>query len=97
MAKKKKRINYDKLPNGGDEMFFFHKKTGHPAKQIAHTQKTWSNRRYTHTPNRLKDYELDEDLSEDEEPVYKTKLVFIDSIYTRGHPFNMKTFKKKKR
>ena len=97
MPKKKKIIDFNTLPNGGDGMFFFHKKTGHPAMQISHTNKTWSNRRYTHTPNRIKDYDFDEELSDDENLVYKTKIVFTDSIYTRGHPYNMNSYKKKKR
>jgi len=87
----KRKENY---PNGGDDMFFYHKKTKHPAKQLQHTKKTWTNKRYTHSPNRLKDYEEDIEYSTPEEPVYKTKLSFTDSIYTRGKPYKMK---KKKR
>ena len=83
-------------PNEGDGLFFFHKKTGHPALQISHTDKTWSNRRYTHHPNRLKDYESDPTLSTEDNPVYLTKKIFTDSIYTRGHLFNMKSYKKKR-
>ena len=77
-------------PNGGDGLFFFHKKTGHPALQISHTDKTWSNRRYTHHPNRMSDYELDVVLSTEDNPVYLTKKIFTDSIYTRGNPYNVK-------
>lgn len=91
---KRKKYEY---PNGGDGMFFFHKKTGYPAKQISHTEKTWSNKRYTHTPNRLKDYEIDTVLSSKDNLVFKTRIVFTDSIYTRGKPYNMKSFKNKKR
>ena len=94
MSKKKKKDLSQKYKNGGDEMFFFHKKTRHPAKQIAHSEKTWTNKRYTHTPNRLKDYEEDKTLSTKEDPVYATKISFIDPIYTRGRPYRMK---KKKR
>ena len=92
--KKKKNILYT---NGGDGMFFYHKKTHHPAKQLAHTDKTWVNKRYTHSPNRMKDYEIDEELSTDDNVVYKTKRIFEDTIYTRGQPYNMKSYKKKKR
>jgi len=92
MSKKKKRSN--NYPYGGDGMFFYHKKTKHPARQIKHTQKTWTNKRYTHSPNRIKDYEEDELLSTSDNPIYVTKLEFTDSIYTRGYPYNMK---KKKR
>lgn len=84
-----------KYLNGGDGVFFFHKKTGHPALQISHTDKTWSNRRCTHHPNRLKDYELEPNLSNEDNPVYLTKRVFIDSIYTRGNPYNVKKQKKR--
>ncbi len=83
--------------NGGDGMFFYHKKTRHPAKQISHTPKTWKNIRYTHSPNRLKDYEIDESLSTENDVVYKTKRVFEDTIYTRGQPYDMRSYKKKKR
>lgn len=94
MAKKRTRV----LTNGGDGMFFYHKKTKHPAKQLSHTEKTWTNRRYTHSPNRIKDYILDTDDFLPEEEVYKTKKLFVDSIYTRGHPYNVfKRRKKKKR
>lgn len=92
--KKKKKQNID-YPNGGDGMFFFHKKTKHPAKQISHTEKTWTNRRYTHSPNNLSNYEEDKTLSTKEKPVYVQKGTFIDSIYTRGSPY--KKLNKKKR
>ena len=88
---------YKKYPNGGDGMVFYHKSTGHPAKQVAHDEKTWSNRRYTHNPISLKDYEQDSEYSNDEFVVYITKATFINKIYTRGHPYNMKSYKKKKR
>ena len=94
---KKQRKNEIIYPNGGDGMFFYHKKTGHPAKQISHTEKTWTNKRYTHSPNRIKDYEIDISLSSEDNIVYKTKRIFVDTIYTRGHPYNIKSFKKKKR
>ena len=92
MARKKKNIVYT---NGGDEMFFYHKKTGHPAKQLSHTKKTWTNRRYTHSPNRIKDYELDFDDFNEEDGIYKTKRVFIDIIYTRGRIYDMTQYKKR--
>ena len=91
---RKKRNNKREYPNGGDGMFFYHKKTGHPAKQISHTDKTWTNYRYTHNPNRMKDYILDLDYSTPEQPVYRTKHLFTDSIYTRSRPFNMTKNKK---
>ena len=94
MPKNKKTFEKESLNNG---MFFYHKKTRHPAKQISHTNKTWTNYRYTHSPNRLKDYEIDEVLSTKDNIVYRTKRMFTDSIYTRGQPYNMKSFKKKKR
>ena len=88
MSKRKKTTtNY---PNGGDEMFFYHKKTKHPAKQISHSEKTWTNKRYTHRPNRLKDYVEDTEYSDFNNPVFCTKAIFIDSIYTRGKPYKMK-------
>ena len=93
MPKKKKKYK-NNYPNGGDDMFFYHKKTKHPAKQISHTIKTWSNRRYTHNPNRPNDYDIDKELSDDSIVVYKTKNIFVDSIYTRGRPYKIK---KKKR
>ena len=68
--------------------------TKHPAKQLAHTEKTWTNKRYTHHPNDKKNYILDEELSTPEMPVYYHKSAFIDSIYTRGFPYSIK---KKKR
>ena len=68
--KKKFRKKY---PNGGDGMFFYHKKTKHPAKQISHTEKTWTNKRYTHHPNRLNNYKIDEELSTSEEIIYFQK------------------------
>lgn len=89
----KKRNNYD-YPDGGDGMFFFHKKTKHPAMQISHTEKTWTNRRYTHSPNNLSNYIIDNALSTDEDPVYYHKSSFTDSICTRGRPYKMQ---KKKR
>ena len=76
---------------------FFIKKTCHPAKQINHTDKTWTNVRYTHSPNRIKNYEIDIELSSNNNIVYRTKTLFIDTIYTRGKPYDMKSFKKKKR
>ena len=91
---RKKNLLKREYPNGGDGMFFYHKKTGHPAKQISHTEKTWTNRRYTHHPNRNSNYVLDEELSSPEEPIYYQKTIFTDGIYTRGRPF---VFKKKKR
>ena len=94
MDKTKKKDLSEKYKNGGDGMFFYHKKTKHPAKQIAHAEKTWTNKRYTHSPNKMKDYEEDKTLSTVEKPVYATKTAFIDPIYTRGRPYRMK---KKKR
>ena len=85
-----KRKRTKKYPNGGDGMFFFHKKTGHPAKQLEHTDKTWTNRRYTHSPNSLNNYKKDEELSTPEKPVYYHKTNFVDSIYTRGRPLKIK-------
>lgn len=38
-------------------MFFFHKSTGYPTKQLAHSGKTWTNTRYTHSPNNLSNYQ----------------------------------------
>lgn len=72
--KHKRRISYKNYPNGGDGMFFFHKLTKHPAKQIMHDEKTWSNRRYTHSPNNLKNYVLDIELSDDDEKIYYHKV-----------------------
>ena len=94
MAKRKKRREY---PNGGDEMFFYHKATRHPAKQLAHTSKTWTNRRYTHSPNNLSNYKLDESLSTDDNPVYYHKSTFVDTIYKRGRPYDMSQYRKKKK
>ena len=88
--KRKKKFVY---PNGGDGLFFYHKKTKHPAKQLSHSDKTWTNQRYTHSPNNLKNYRVDEDLSTLDEIIYYQKTIFIDSIYTRGRPYS---FKKKK-
>ena len=96
MSKRNKnRKRSREYPNGGDGMFFYHKSTGHPAKQISHTDKTWTNRRYTHSPNNMNNYRLDEELSTPEEKVYYHKTIFTDKIYTRGQPFDIK--KKKKR
>ena len=99
--RKKNKKRFSRYPNGGDGMFFYHKKTGHPAKQLAHTEKTWTNRRYTHSPNRPKDYELDLDDFLLSDGVYKTKAIFVDIIYTRGREFitnrRMHGRKKKKR
>ena len=95
MSKRKKRRKQNTdYPNGGDEMFFFHKLTNHPAKQISHTEKTWTNKRYTHNPNNYKNYCLDEELSTNDKPVYYHKSLFTDKIYTRGRPYKIK---KKKR
>ena len=88
---RKRNTNY---PAGGDGMFFYHKKTGHPAKQVAHTDKTWSNIRYTHSPNKMKDYVYDETTSAIDNPSYMTKIIFVDVIYTRGRPYNMNKYKK---
>lgn len=88
MAKKRKKTKH--YPNGGDGLFFYHKKTKHPAKQIAHTEKTWTNRRYTHSPNNLSNYKLDNELSTEDTPVHYHKSLFVDSIYTRGPIFKMK-------
>ena len=85
-----KKKKYSAYPNGGDGMFFFHKKTKHPALQIAHSEKTWTNRRYTHAPNNTHNYELDKSLSTNEKPVYYQKTLFTDSIYTRGKPYKIK-------
>ena len=100
MTKRKKRNRrkkYDNYPNGGDGMFFFHKSTGHPAKQLAHSGKTWTNRRYTHSPNNLSNYHLDEELSEKDNVIYYHKSIFIDSIYKRGRPYDMSQYSKKKK
>ena len=83
-----------KYKNGGDGMFFYHKKTKHPAKQLAHSDKTWTNKRYTHAPNRMNDYEIDEEYSTEDYPSYKTKKKHVDTIYTRGKPYNMNSYKK---
>ena len=91
--KKKRKQNID-YPNGGDGMFFFHKLTKHPAKQISHTEKTWTNKRYTHHPNNPKNYVKDEELSTDDESIYYHKSTFTDRMYTRGRPYEIK---KKKR
>ena len=89
MPRKRKRNLKKEYPNGGDGMFFYHKKIGHPAKQLAHTESTWTNRRYTHNPNNLKNYRKDEELSTPEKNVYYHKSDFTDSIYTRGRPLNL--------
>lgn len=89
----KKWKNYE-YPKGGDGMFFYHKKTKHPAKQMSHTEKTWTNRRYTHKPNNMSNYIEDKELSTYDSPIYYYKSLFIDSIYTRGRPYKIK---KKKR
>lgn len=39
MSKKKDKNFSAKYKNGGDGMFFYHKKTRHPAKQISHAEK----------------------------------------------------------
>ena len=93
--KVRKRIR--EYPNGGDGMFFFHKSTKHPAKQLSHTEKTWSNRRYTHSPNRLSNYRLDEELSTPGNNIYYQKTIFTDSLFKRGRPFNMSRYKKNKK
>lgn len=87
MSKKKREKEY---PNGGDDMFFYHKKIKHPAKQLSHTDETWTNKRYTHHPNRPGCFEEDAELSTENEPVYRTKKAYVDSIYTRGNPYKMK-------
>ena len=98
MAKnnEEKKRNIKEYPNGGDGMFFYHKKTGHPALQISHTETTWVNRRYTHNPNNLSNYIKDEEMSTDDKPVYYQKTVFVDKLQTRGRPYD-KINKKKKR
>ena len=88
--KQKKKRNFKEYPNGGDGMFFYHKKTGHPAMQISHTETTWTNRRYTHNPNNLKNYILDEEMSTEDEKVYYHKSLFTDNIYTRGRTLNIR-------
>ena len=92
MAKKRKRTKA--YPNGGDGMFFYHKKTKHPAKQISHTKTTWTNRRYTHNPNNLSNYELDPETSIDGQNSYYHKSLFIDNIGTRGLPYKIKNKKR---
>ena len=92
MSKKRKFKDY---PYGGDGMFFYHKKTKHPAKQISHTERTWTNRRYTQRPNNMSNYRIDYGLSTKELPVYFHKTLFTDLIYTRGRPLNIKNKKKK--
>ena len=81
----RKKCNY---PKGGDGMFFYHKKTKHPAKQISHTKTTWTNRRYTHNPNNKNNYLIDHELSTENERMYYHKSLFEDTIYTRGKPYN---------
>lgn len=93
--KNKSRKRKRKYPNGGDGMFFFHKGTGHPAKQISHTEKTWTNIRYTHSPNDLSNYRKDKSLSTPENNVYYHKSIFEDTIYKRGRPYDMSRYKKK--
>ena len=98
MSKRKNnRTHVRQYPNGGDGMFFYHKSTGHPAKQISHTEKTWSNRRYTHSPNNMNNYRLDVELSTPEEKIYYHKSIFTDSIYKRGRVFDMSKYKAKKK
>ena len=94
MSKSKRKKHKKIFPKGGDGMFFYHKKTKHPAKQIAHTEKTWANKRLTHNPNRMKNYVYDDSTSTKENPSYITKLTFVDTIYTRGQPYNMNKYKK---
>ena len=94
MGNNKKKDLSAKYKNGGDGMFFFHKKTGHPAKQLAHTTKTWTNTRYTHKPNRKKDYVVDKSLSTKNNPVFVTKHKFTDVIYTRGREYDMSQYNK---
>lgn len=96
MSNKRKR-KAKEYPNGGDGMFFFHKATGHPAKQLEHTNKTWTNRRYTHSPNNIKNYHLDESLSSKDTKVYYHKSIFTDSIYKRGRPYDMTQYSKRKK
>ena len=88
-TKKSKRLlkNY---PKGGDGMFFYHKKTRHPALQVSHTKNTWINRRITHHPNRPNDYYEDKELSVNDVKVYCKKKLNEDSIYTRGRPLKIK-------
>lgn len=93
----KKRKSLNNYPNGGDGMFFFHKKTGHPAEQLSHTEKTWTNRRYTHSPNNMSNYVLDKSKSSNGINVFYHKSIFTDSIYTRGKPYSMNQYKNKKR
>ena len=95
MLKRKKRKK--EYPGGGDGMFFYHKSTKHPAKQIAHTDKTWTNIRYTHSPNNLKNYVIDKSLSTSDDIIYYHKCIFVDLIYKRGRPFNMSQYQKKKK
>ena len=95
MARKKRSIDIQ-YPKGGDGMHFYHKKTGHPAKQVTHTRKTWTNKRYTHSPNRMKDNEEDEELSTNDDPIYMTKHEFTDTIYTRGRPYDMTQYNRSK-
>lgn len=97
MAKKFRSKRKREFPNGGDGMFFFHKSTKHPAKQITHTNKTWTNFRYTHSPNKPHDYLRDESLSTKECPVYYRKHATTDSIYKRGRPYDMSQYNKKKK
>ena len=95
--KKNQRKHIKEYPNGGDGMFFYHKSTGHPAKQLSHTEKEWTNLRYTHSPNNLKNYCLDEELSEPGYKVYYNKTIFKDTICKRGRPYDMTQYKKKKK
>ena len=94
MSKSKRKKHKKHYPDGGDGMFFYHKKTKHPAKQISHTEKTWTNKRFTHSPNRMKDYVYDSSTSTVGNPSYMTKASFTDVIYTRGQPYNMNKYKK---
>jgi len=90
MAKRNKRKRVREYPNGGDGMFFYHKLTKHPAKQISHTAKTWTNRRYTHNPNNLNNYKKDEELSTPDNEIFYQKTDFTDRIFTRGQPYKIK-------
>ena len=79
-SKNNRKRNREYL-NGGDGMFFYHKLTKHPAKQLAHTNKTWTNRRYTHSPNNMNNYLIDEELSTPEDIIYYHKTIFVDRIF----------------
>ena len=75
--KKWKKYEY---PKGGDGMFFYHKKTKHPAKQMSHTEKTWANRRYTHKPNNMSNYIEDKELSTYDSPFIIIKVCLLISF-----------------